>query len=147
MNVIEIVNGPMSHAMADVTKTPFQITMEWINRSINLIKLIPDHLQKNPQHALGVFVTANAISFYFINRLAHYLEERVASAPKQLDVDEKRFNQVLIYGFVVGGSVLIFNLALSRLLSYTLTKMTLAAITAASIALRFILSNIFPAEE
>lgn len=145
MNVIEIVNGQMPHAMADATKTPFQIAVEWINRSINYIKLIPDHLQNNPQHALGVFVTANAISFYFINRLAQYLEERVASAPKQLDADEKRFNQVLIYGFVVGGSALIFNLALSRLLSYPLNKMTLAAITAASIALRFILSKISPA--
>lgn len=141
MNKIEVADGP-GDLIPDIVKSAWRSVGEWYNRTVEYYDLIPGHLHQNPSHAFAVFLTVNAIFFYFINEFALYLEERVESAPRELDGDERKLNQFLINGLVVGGAMLIFNIILSKLLSYPLSKSTLAAIVTASIAIRVILGHL-----
>lgn len=139
MNKIEVADGP-GDLIPDIVKSAWWTVAEWYNRTVEYYRLIPIHLHQHPSHALAVFLTANVIFFIiFVNWLAQILEERV---PRELDGDDRKLNQILINGFVVGGSTLIFNTILSKLLSYPLSKSTLIAITATSIAIRLILGHL-----
>lgn len=95
-------------------------------------------MQYSNNYAIAVFLTANVISFLVVNLLANSLEERVNKAVHE--PREKKFNFFLINGVVTGGAALIWNAALCRATSYSLSAMTFTGIMTTYIGLRVILS-------
>lgn len=142
MNQIGLYIPPGIRTVTDAVLSAYQKVADWTYRPIELMGTIPAYFKQNPNQASAAFITANAVCFFSVFWLAQILEERVESAPRRLGTDERRFNQFLINGLVVGGSSLIFNLVLSKLFDYHLSIMKLIAIAIASIALKVIVNNL-----
>lgn len=109
---------------------------EWMDYSVQCLKGFSKKLYEELSIKASVCIAANLLFFAKISELAELLEERIKTTQKKLEAREIRFNMILIDYFVVGGSALTFNIVLSKLMNYPLSKLTLATITLGSIALR-----------
>ena len=147
MNQIDTLSGSLYDMIPEAVLRTYHTIAKWTNRTVALLSLIPEHLQKHPQQAFTLFFVANCVFVYGTMKFALMLDERVAAAPKTFEGDEYRFNQFLIDGVVVGTSMIILNSALSRLLQYPLDKVIVATLVTATIALKMFYSALFPVEE
>lgn len=116
-------------------KDHLQPIREWAEGSIARITTLPDQMQKYSNVAITVFTIANTIFFFFMNYCMNRLEHRVYSAPKKLSSGDRMFNHILI-NIVLGSATILFNMCLSYLTKYPLSKTILAAIGVATIAAR-----------
>lgn len=128
-----------SEGLTTLLKDKYQLVSEWKGHLVQRWNSFLKNMQNRPNVAITVFTVANLIFFTLINNLAWSLEKRVHDIPQKLSEGDRRFNYFLIDGIVVGGSVLTFNIALSKLSQYPLNKSTIAAVTVGSIALRYFL--------
>jgi hypothetical protein len=124
----------------DVLKNGFLSASAYAIRAIKVVQSVPYQMQNNSHTAVVVLSIANGIIFNLSNLLANYLDERVAKCRKKHDCRERRFNQILINGLVFGGTCLIFNIVVSKLLHYPLSKLTFIAIVAVLIGVRILLN-------
>lgn len=138
MNTMDSLIQSISDGLTGFVNNCYQTCAIWMNRSISYITLIPQRMQYSNNYAIAVFLTANVISFLVVNLLANSLEERVNKAVHE--PREKKFNFFLINGVVTGGAALIWNAALCRATSYSLSAMTFTGIMTTYIGLRVILS-------
>lgn len=107
---------------------------EWMGYTVQLLKECSKKLYDHLSIKNSVFIAVNLIFFAKIHELAKFLEDRVKNTPKKLDAKEIKFNMVLIDFLVVGGSMLIGNSMLSKMMCYPISNLTLAIMTLSSIA-------------
>lgn len=120
----------------NAVSAPLPYKNEWVNNSIEQLKSFSHRTYQRLDFKAPIFITANLIFFSKINQLAKLLEERVRTTPKKFNPKEMRFNIILIDYIVMGGSMLAFNLLLSKVMSYPLSYSTLIIMTIGSITLR-----------
>lgn len=119
----------------------FQKAGELGQRTIELLKNLPKHMQANQNVALGVFLVANNFFFFGINAIANRLEKYFENPGQPLSMTKKIFKQIFLNGIVVGGATVGFNLLLAKLTQYSLSHFLIAAITATVVALRVMLGS------
>jgi hypothetical protein len=136
--------------ISDSLKNGFRTLGNWVGRALTLIQNVPHQMQANPTVAIAVFAGSNVLFYKFVanpfaNGLGRLIDERAierypSELPPHIAADYPSFKNLLLNGVIVGGSVLSFNLILSRLADYPLSKTALAAITTAAIAARYLSS-------
>jgi hypothetical protein len=131
--------------LTTLLRDKYQLISEWRGHIVQVWDSFIQEMKNRPNVAFTVFTVANLVFFTFMNNVAWSLERRVNDAPQKLSPCDRRFNYILIDGFLVGSSVLTFNLMLSQLTHHPLNKTTLAAITIGSIVVRYFLH--LPVEE
>lgn len=139
MSRVYSIPQSFKEGVTNLLKDKYQLVSEWKGHLVRAWDSFLKEMKNRPQFAITVFTVANLIFFTLINNLAWSLERRINDIPQKLSAGNRRFNYILIDGAVVGGSVLTFNLMLSQLTQYPLSKTTIAAITVGSIALRYFL--------
>lgn len=110
-------------------------------RAIQVVTNLPASMQTHPAVAVGTFLTANALFFAAINYLVNKAEKRIENPGQEagpLSKDSKYVKAVVLNG-TLAGSVIVFNLVLSKLTNYALSAFVLGAIAAAAVAVRYLM--------
>ena len=137
MSGIHSVAYRLTESLSDTFKYAFRATIgDFYGRVIRGIDNLPQLMKNNPSVAFGVIVTTNTIFFTIVNRITNWLNKKLEDK-YPLNLEQKTYKYILLDGILVGGSVLVFNILLSKASNYPLSKITLAAITTAAIAVRY----------
>jgi len=141
MTGIYSVTHPLTEAISNVLKNGFHTVGELAGRVVKGIRSLPDLMQNNRNVAIGVFSGANAAFFTVAYLIVNFAERRILKHPEDLDEDQTLTKDVLVNaGF--GATVLVFNVILSKITHYPLSKTVLGIITIAAIAVRILINRI-----
>jgi hypothetical protein len=147
MTGIYSVTHPLTNSVSDSLRNVAQGAGDLAGRAVNLVQHLPTYMQQDRNVAFSVFIVSNATFFTLANLFARYLSNRIDRHPeRELKEEEKVMKNIVITGFGVAGPVFLFNLVLSKVTQYPLSKTWLAAITVAAVAVHVILSR-KPAEK
>lgn len=114
-----------------------QVWSEWLGYRVRWIRDISNHSSGPFALKVALFSSANFVVFTYINRIASDLEREVNRTYCTTgDKTERKFNLFLIDGCFVGGTILVFNLLLSRLTAQSIHISVLGLLTGSAIALR-----------
>ncbi len=137
----------LTDSLSDTFKNAFRATIgDFYGRTVRGVQNLPQLLKNNPNVVLGVIVTTNIIFFTILNSITNWLNTKLENK-YHLNLEQKTQKYILFDGIIVGGLVLGFNILVSKASSYPLSKITLAAITTAAIALRYFACHRSPKDE
>jgi flagellar motility protein MotE (MotC chaperone) len=136
------VAHPCINSLSSFFRNSVQEAGQLAGRVVRYFGSLPAHMRQNGLVASSTFLVANGAFFFAVmNRIANYFEVEVGrNLSPPLSEDQKTVKTFLINSIVVGGSVLTFNVIISKILHYPLCKLALAAITVTAIAARYYLS-------
>jgi|GEM_PF-2732802 len=129
----------LKSGFSNAFKQGFHMASDWGGRAVKSLQVLSKRIENHTQTAIAVFVTANLLFFMMINWSADILDARVGIPA------EKGFNRILING-LVAVSVLGYNLFLSKMTNYHLSKMILVAMSMAVVAGRIWILGLFQEE-
>ena len=130
--------------MPQVFKNGFRTLGILAGRAVKIVQNLPQHMQNNRNLTIVVFTTANAVLFTMTNLFVNWLDRHIENHGhgEELNADARRVKNIFLNGVVVSVSFLAFNVILAKATRYSLSNVTLAAITTTAIALRLLLNLI-----
>lgn len=146
------VTRPLAYSFAGGFKTGMHSIGNLTGRIVRIIRNLPYHLQHNPNAAFAFFATANAILFTTIHLFASWLDRRIENPGHafldhnqnpNLNTMERVVKHIFLDLILVGGSMFVLNVAISKATRQPLSEAALAIITTSAIALHIILNFLF----
>lgn len=145
MSSIHSVTTPIAESAGTFFKNFGTKVGNLCGRVVVFFKNLPSHMQTNPLAGISVFVVANSIFYLGVHFFTNFLLKRVNNHPDKSENPQEKKDQrvvknILFKILIPGLAVFGFNIALSKITQFPLSRIALAAITATAIALRFLFS-------
>ena len=133
INGLYPLTKPLTQSFSDILNQAGEVA----GRAVQMISNLPEYMKNDRNVAIGTFVAANAVFFSVINFVANLAEQKINNRGNEpLTGEQKTITAVLINVGVVGLATGAFNVVLSKLTQYELSKVMIVAIAATMAAFR-----------